>query len=52
MSIKRFGESNVLGPIYIDIYKFCRWVGLLLGSPYIFSLLFIKMENVHDHDLY
>ena len=49
--IIRFGE-NVLGTIYIDIYQFQGWAGVLHGSPYIFCLLFIKTKKVQEHDLY
>ena len=50
----RFGENNVLGTKYIDIhvYQFWGFVGGLHGPHYIFYLLFIKMENVQEHDLY
>ena len=50
----RFGENNVLGPIYIDIYKFLGWatVHMVHGSPYIFCLLFMKTEKVQGHDLH
>ena len=50
----RFGENNVFGPKYIDIYQFRGFVGGggLHGPPYIFGLLFIKTETVQEHDLY
>ena len=49
----RFSENNVLCPKYIDIYE----IGGLRGGgvhipPYIFCLLFKKMEKVKEHDLY
>ena len=50
--IMRFGENNVLAPKYIDIYQFRGFTGGLHGPPYIFCLLFIKMETVQAHDLY
>ena len=46
--IMRFGEKNVLGPKYIDIYLFQGFVGRGGGlhvPPYIFCLLFIKTEK-------
>ena len=52
MIIMRFGENNVLGPKYMDIYQFRRSWGGLKGIPYIFCLLLIKMEKVQEHDLY
>ena len=51
--IMRFGENNVLGPKYINIYTFWGFAGEgLHGRPYIFCLLFIKTEKVQEHDLY
>ena len=50
--ITRFGENNVLGPKNIDIYQFWGFARGLLGPPYIFCLLLIKMETVQEHDLY
>ena len=48
----RFCENNVLEPKYKDI-SILRISGEgLHGSPYIFCLLFIKMEKVQEHDLY
>ena len=57
MIIMRFGENNVLGPKYIDMYQF-RWLvgeegwGVTGRPPYIFCLLFIKIEKVQECDLY
>ena len=48
----RFGENNVLGPKYIDIYEF-QGVREDVDIPqYIFCLLFKTMEKVQEHDLY
>ena len=48
----RFGE-DVLGPKYIDIYQFWGLRGRgLHDPPYIFGLLFIKIEKVQEHDLH
>ena len=44
--IIRFGENNVLGTIYIDIYKFGGGRGEVHGPPHIVFLLFIKTEKV------
>ena len=53
MIIIKFGENNVLGTIYINIYHFPLWAGgELHGAPYIFCLLFIKTENEQEHGLY
>ena len=50
--IMRFGENNVLGPKYIDIYDFGRF-----GGTYIFHRTFLGYyskisEKVQEHDLY
>ena len=50
--IMRFCENNVLETIYMDIYQFWGFAEGLHGSPYIFCLLFIKMEKVREHGLY
>ena len=42
----RFGEYNVVGPKYIDIYENWGVWGDILIPPYIFCLLFKKMEKV------
>ena len=48
--ILRFGENNVLGPKYIDIYQFRGLAeGEVHGSV---LLLFIKTDKVQEHDLY
>ena len=47
----RFGK-NVLGPKYIDIYKFWGVQGDVHIPLYIFCLLFKKTEKVQEHDLY
>ena len=52
MIVLRFGENNVVGPKYINIYEF--WGGFegdVHISPYIFCLLFKKTEKVQEHDL-
>ena len=41
--IIRFGENNVLGTIYIDIYQFLEWAEEEHGPPHIF--LFIIHKN-------
>ena len=41
--IIRFGEKNVLGTIYIDIYQFGGWVGEVHSPPHI--ILFIIHKN-------
>ena len=46
--IMRFGENNVLCSKYINIYEF--WG--VHDPPYIFCLLFKKMEKVLEQDLY
>ena len=49
----RFGENNVLCPIYINIYKFQGVQGGGKQIPaYIFSLLLKKTEKLQEHDLY
>ena len=51
--IFRFGEGNVFGPIYIDIYIHF-WDGRgdrVRGLPYISRLLFIKAKKTQEHDL-
>ena len=48
----RFGENNDLCPNYIDIYKFRGIRGDIHIPPYIFCLLFKKIEKVQEHDLY
>ena len=48
----RFGESNVLGPKYIDIYEFR---GVRVGRTYStvhFLFIIQKTEKVQEHDLY
>ena len=50
--IMRFGENNVLGPKYIDIYEFRGVRGGYTYSTIIFCLLLKKMEKVQEHDLY
>ena len=51
--IMGFGENNVLGWKYIYIYQFQGFAGGgLHHPPYIFCLLFIKTEEVQEHDLY
>ena len=52
--IVRFGENNVLGPKYINIYKFWRFVGGVIHYMVhiTFFLLFIKTEKVQEHDPY
>ena len=51
--IMRFGESNVLGSKYIDIYKFR---GLAWGDHMVHLSFFVyyswKMEKVQEHDVY
>ena len=52
--IMRFGENNVLGTIYIDIYQFGgvslgRWV---TWFTLLFFSLFIETKKVYEHDLY
>ena len=43
----RFDENNVFGTMHINIYKISE--GLYVGlQPYIFCLLFIKIENVQE----
>ena len=52
--IMRFGEYNVLGPKYINIYinfRGARGRGLH-GQPYSFCFVLIKTEKVQEHDLY
>ena len=45
--IMRFGKNNVLCPKYIDIYEFQEGMRLDVdGPPFIFCLLFKKMEKV------
>ena len=47
-----FGENNVLGPVCIDIYQFRRWSGGgAYGLSYIYCLLFLKTEKLHEYDL-
>ena len=50
--IMRFGENNVFGPKYIDIYQFLELVG---GGCYMvtlhFCLLFIKTEKVQEQPI-
>ena len=48
----RFGENNVLGPKYIDIYEFRGVQGDVHIPPYIFCLLSKKTEKVQEHDQY
>ena len=47
-----FVKNNILCPKYIDIYEFWGVRGDVQGPPYIFCLLFKKMEKVQEHDLY
>ena len=52
--IIRFGENNLLGTIYVDIYQFQRWARGLHGSPYVYCLLFIKVNYlfiIHKSEL-
>ena len=46
----RFGENNVIGPKYIDIYM--HFGGDGGDPPFTFCLLFKKTEKVQEHDLY
>ena len=48
----RFGENNVLGSKYIDIYQL-RWFVGELHPPYIFlkKVQKVKTEKVQEHDL-
>ena len=48
------GENNVLGRIYIYIYRFWRWArrGDYMVHLIFFCLLFIKTEKVQERELY
>ena len=49
--IMRFGENNVLGPKYIDIYEFR---GVREGCTYStvhFLFIIKKTDKVQEHDL-
>ena len=51
--IMRFCENNVLGPKYIDIYKFWGFIGGLDSPPYVFIIIIIhKTGKVEEHDPY
>ena len=43
----RFGENNVLGPIYIENYKFRGWVGdYMVHLTFFYYLLKLKNTRV------
>ena len=48
----RFGKNNLLCSKYIDVYEFWGGTGDLHFLPFIFCLLFQKMEKLQEHDLY
>ena len=50
--IMTFGENNILGPKYIDIYEFQEVQGGCTYTTIHFCLLLKKMEKVQEHDLY
>ena len=48
----RFGENNVLCPIYIDIYEFRGVWGGQTNSSIHFFFIIEKTEKVQEHGLY